>query len=190
MVFLLRREANSPDWTGTWQRHRRDGRRYLEFHYDIVRIWEQALEPLLTGGLSLLPLAPLTDEAAPKLPDVIDRLKDRIHGVQPERAGKLWASTNLLMGLRYEDALIESLFQGVPGMEESSTYRAIIRKGKQLGVREGERQMLLRIGASRFGPPSKDVAEAIQAINDTEQLEHLGERMLVVSSWQELLAAP
>ena len=35
------------------------GGRKVEFEYDVVRMWEQAVEPFLHGGLGLLPLATL-----------------------------------------------------------------------------------------------------------------------------------
>ena len=37
-----------------------DSETYLKFEYDVFRIWKQKTSDLLSGGLSLLPLAPLT----------------------------------------------------------------------------------------------------------------------------------
>jgi hypothetical protein len=37
------------------------------FRYRVVRLWELPVETLLTGSLGLLPLAPLTDQAAGQL---------------------------------------------------------------------------------------------------------------------------
>lgn len=190
VIILLRRQANSPDWTGTWEQHRRDGRRYLEFRYDVVRLWEQPLEPILTGGLSVLPLAPLSDEAASKLPEVLGRLQDRVRDAAHEQAAKLRASTFLLMGLRYEALLTKHLFEGIPGMKESVTYQAILREGEQKGRAEGEKRFLLLVGHDKLGPPSAEEETAIQAIADIDRLERLGKKMLVVSTWQELLATP
>ena len=65
-------------------------------------------------------------------------------------------------------------------MEESSTYQYIVSKG--------EKRLLLLQGRKRFGSPDLQTAAAIEAITDLERLEQLGERLLDVSSWEELLA--
>jgi hypothetical protein len=67
-------------------------------------------------------------------------------------------------------------------MEESVTYQAIVRKGR---VSEA-RQMLLRQGRKLFGSVDEAAEAALNAINDVEKLEELGERILDVDSWQEL----
>ena len=59
-------------------------------------------------------------------------------------------------------------------MEESSTYLAILD--------EGDRK--------RFGPASDDVVTTVKGIENLERLELLLERVLDVSSWQELLQVP
>ena len=71
-------------------------------------------------------------------------------------------------------------------MEESSTYQYIISKG---AVKGGKRLLMLQ-ARKRFGPPDAETAAAIEAITDVERLEQLGERLLDISSWQELLATP
>jgi hypothetical protein len=68
-------------------------------------------------------------------------------------------------------------------MEESTTYQAIIRKGRLSGVRE----VLLRQGRKRFGPVDEATEAALKAINDVRKLDELSERILDVGSWQELL---
>jgi predicted transposase YdaD len=204
-VVLLRREANSPLWSGTWEQFRRDGRRYLAFQYEVVRLWEQPLEPLLTGGLATLPLAPLTDDAAGKLPETMARLHDRLQGAPKEQAEEIRAATFILMGLRYEETLIEQLFQGLPQMEESVTYQAILRKGREKGLMEGRveglmegrvegrveeaRGLLLRHGRKFLGDPGPEIESAIQQLTSLDRLETLMDRLHDVASWQELLAS-
>jgi hypothetical protein len=92
------------------------------------------------------------------------------------------------MGLRYPEALIAQLLEGVREMEESVTYQAIIKRGHEAGRVEEARAILLRQGARRFGPPSSDVQSALEAITAIERLEQLSERLLDVESWEELLA--
>ena len=80
-------------------------------------------------------------------------------------------------------------------MCESSTIQAFIeegrRKGLQEGLREGEargaRKTILRLGRIRFGEARDAVVSRLDAISDLEELEQLGERLLNVSSWDELL---
>jgi hypothetical protein len=50
------------------------------------------------------------------------------------------------------------------------------------------RDVILRVGARRFGPPPTAVRAAIEAVTDSEQLEALLDRLVVVGSWNELLA--
>jgi hypothetical protein len=99
------------------------------------------------------------------------------------RALDLWSATYLLLGLRYSDAFADRLFQEVLGMEESTTYQAILRKGRLAEAR----QILLRLGRKQFGPVAEATTAALNAIEDVQRLEELSERVLEVSSWQELL---
>ena len=80
-------------------------------------------------------------------------------------------------------------------MRESSTIQAFIeegrRKGLQEGLEEGEareaRRIILRLGRIRFGEAGDAVLSRLEAISDLEQLELLGDRLLIVSSWDQLL---
>jgi hypothetical protein len=87
------------------------------------------------------------------------------------------------MGVRYEQALIQTLLQGVIAMKESVTYRAILREGKA----EEARKILLLQGRKQFGAPSAEVLAALDAVTDVPRLEELSVRLLQASSWQELL---
>lgn len=69
-------------------------------------------------------------------------------------------------------------------MEESTTYQAIIARGRT----DEAKKILLRQGGKRFGPADARMRTAINAIADVERLEQLTERLLDVSSWDELLA--
>jgi hypothetical protein len=74
-------------------------------------------------------------------------------------------------------------------MEESVTYQAIISKGVAKGAVEEARKFLLRQGRKRFGSPDAQILATLEAISDVNHLESLGERLLDVASWQELLEA-
>jgi predicted transposase YdaD len=193
VVVLMRPEADSPSLTGVYREQFPDESPYLEFRYQVVRVWQVPAETLLTSGLGLLPLAPLGTVAESALPGVIQRMKERLdHEAPPERAAVLWTATYVLMGLHYEEALTAQLLQGVRGMQESVTYQAILREGRAEGRvegrAEGARTVLLRQGTRRFGVPDTATTQALEAITDLERLERMADRVHEVASWAELLA--
>ena len=80
-------------------------------------------------------------------------------------------------------------------MEESITYQEIVGIGEARGARRGERRgravearrMLITIGQSRLGLPTRRVKKALDSILEPERLEALGGRVLDVKTWNELL---
>ena len=66
-------------------------------------------------------------------------------------------------------------------------YEEGIEKGKLEGKLEGVQQTILQIGRTRFGAPDESIQRAINAIDNAEQLEALTDRVLVASSWSDLL---
>lgn len=156
----------------------------------VVRVWHLPVETLLAGGLGMLPLAPISAVAQADLPRVIERIKKRLRRRSRAEAGSLWTATYVLMGLRYEQALINQLLQGVIAMEESVTYQAIVAKGERQGALREARRTILLLGRERFGAAGTSVTSAIEAIDDLERLEQLSIRLLQAESWKELLPAP
>ena len=57
VVVLLRKSADWPELTGTFQRGFRGEPPYLVFRYEVVRVWQLSPETFLSGGLGILPLA-------------------------------------------------------------------------------------------------------------------------------------
>ncbi len=187
VIVLLRPEADAPNLTGSYQYEAPEGDTTLEFRYRVVRLWQQPVETVLAGGVGTLPLAPLCQVAAPELPAVIDRMGARIQAeATPAEAAVLWTSTYILMGLRYPLEVAAHLLRGVRDMRESSTYQAILDEGRV----EGERRALLLLGTKRFGPPDAPTREVIERLDSPGKLERLTERLLDVSSWDELLSPP
>ena len=88
---------------------------------------------------------------------------------------------------------------GIHGIEESSVYQDIFSKGEAKGRAEGEgeaqgraeeaRKILLRQGRKRLGAPDESVLDRIAALSDPDRLDLLLDRLLDVSSWDELLAS-
>jgi hypothetical protein len=56
------------------------------------------------------------------------------------------------------------------------------------GYLNGVAASLVRLGCKKFGPPGERVEAAIGAITDLDRLRDLIDRVLDVSSWDELLA--
>ena len=72
-------------------------------------------------------------------------------------------------------------------MKESTFYQGILEEGRMEGQVEEARKFVLRLARKRFGPPTEQTETAINAITDLERLERLLERVVLVSSWEELL---
>jgi hypothetical protein len=77
-------------------------------------------------------------------------------------------------------------------MRESVTYQAIVEEGRVEGRVEGRaeeaRAILVRMGRKRFGPPDGRTLAILESISRPEYLEELSERLLDVTTWDELLA--
>jgi hypothetical protein len=69
-----------------------------------------------------------------------------------------------------------------------------LAEGRAEGLAEGRvedaRQVLLRQGRKKFGPPDPRIEAAIATIADLGRLHDLLDRIFDVSSWDELLSAP
>ncbi len=203
LVVLLAPQANLTGIDGRYVQGFPGEEPHVVFRYRVVRVWELPVEPLLRGGWSTLPLAPISAVREADLPGVIERMRRRLRSpAAPPQAGDLWTATWVLMGLRYEQGLVERLLQGVIAMEESVTYQAIIRKGRDQGRAEGKaegkaegraeeaRKSLFLVGRQLLGEPAADVTAAIQALDDVERLEQLVVRALQVKTWDELFDRP
>jgi hypothetical protein len=82
------------------------------------------------------------------------------------------------------------LFEGVLGMEEPATYRAIVAKGEAKGRAEEARHMLLLIGEEYLGVAGAAVRAAVEAMADVDRLEQLSRKAPRAASWEELLNLP
>src|SRR5947209_2512652 len=108
LLVLLHRGADSPQLTGLYERGFAGEPFDVALRYRVLRVWQVAPEQWLKGGLGLLPLAPLGDVRQEELPAVITQMKRRLdRDVPPQLATELWSATFILMGLRYERAVIQ-----------------------------------------------------------------------------------
>jgi predicted transposase YdaD len=170
----------------------------------------------LQGGLAVLPLAPVSNIGPDRLAAVLRAIAQRLRReATPEQTATLWKATTILLSLRYEKEQIEAIVRevstmslGIRGIEESWLYQEYFQKGKAEGIAEGKaegkaegiaegkaegdldraRADLLRLGRKRFGSPGDAVSAEISKIDDPDRLSALLERVLDVSSWDELLA--
>ena len=69
-------------------------------------------------------------------------------------------------------------------MQESDTYLMILDEGQEKCARE----LILRIGARRLGPPDESVKGYLESITDPEHLKRIACQTPDAASWQELLA--
>jgi hypothetical protein len=185
VLILLHKEANAPGLTGSYERQLPDGSLTNRYNYRVVRLWQEDPAPYLTGGVNLVPLAPLTNVAEADLPGLVRRMGERINPEPKPRADMLWMAALLLMGFRFEEELAFRLVEGVrKNMRDSTTYQAILKEGRQ----EEARRLLLRQGTRRFGAPDAAVIAAVEAIDDVDRLESLTDRIFdaTASDWNDL----
>jgi len=194
MAILLRPKADAPDLTGKLA-YVCGGKR-VEFHYDLVRMWKETVEPFLYGGLGLLPLATLCrmpeDRPLPEALRQVVREIDRrlLQETDHAQAVRLMTAAFILTGLRVQKEDLASIYDGVRVMHESTAYDMILDEGRLEGDLRTSHRLLLRQGRKRFGPADSETELALTSIKDLERLERMAEAVLTVNSWQELLSTP
>jgi predicted transposase YdaD len=190
-AVLLCPEADSPQWNGLLERGFPGEAPLGTLRYEVIRVWELPAEQLLAGGVGTLALAPISNVPEGDVRRVIRRIKERLSGPRaPRRAADVWAATYVLLGLRYSEAIAHALFEEVLGMEQSTTYQGILRRGREQGRLEEARRILLLQGELKFGAPDDATRAAIEAVGEPALLEDLAARFVNAGSWQELLARP
>ncbi len=153
-------------------------------------------QQLLGSSLATAPLAVLgklpetlglTDGLAAVVRQLAERLEREAAGGQADR---LLVAAYVLTGLRLKAPNeVRQLFQGVSiAMRESVTYQAILEEGREEGSIRELHRMILRQGRVRFGEADESIRKQIEAIQDIDTLEDLSERLVIVSSWDELMA--
>jgi hypothetical protein len=191
LLVLLHRGADSRKLSGFYERGFPGEPFDAALRYRILRVWEIPAAAWLSGGLGLVPLAPLGSVQKADLPAVVARMKQRFDREAPSQAKELWSAAYILMGLRYEPALLQTLLRGVVNMKESVTYQAILEEGEAMGEAKGKaaeaRKMLLLLGRDRFGEPPAKIVALLDAVTELDRLEALMLRLLHVKTWEELL---
>ncbi len=192
VLVLLRPAADGPELTGEYEKEVPGRGRSLWFRYDVVRVWEIPPERLLTAGLPLVPLAPVSAVTPERLPEVLTAVAQRLRDeAAPDVIKTLWLATKILTALRYQREQIRGLIEGIAtmilgirGIEESWVYQDILAEGE---LKEA-RKILLSLGRKRLGQPDEQVLARVAGLGDLKHLNLLIERVYETSSWDELLA--
>jgi hypothetical protein len=201
VLVLLRPAADGPELTGIYEKAFPGRGQNLWFRYDVVRVRLEPPERWLTAGLPLLPLAPVSDVAPERLPDILTAVAERLRDeAGPGLKATLWTATVILMGLRYPREQVGEMIEevatmvlGIRGIEDSWVYQDILAKGRAEGEAKGHaeeaREALLRLGRRNLGPPGEEVEARIADLGDLDRLHELLDRILDASNWDELLAS-
>jgi predicted transposase YdaD len=143
----------------------------------------------------------VSDVTPEQLGDVLKAVAERLRDeTGPELMTTLWTATAILIGLRYPREQVGEMMEGVAtmvlgirGIEESWVYQDIFAKGlaegEAKGLVEGEREALLRLGRRRFGAPGAEVEARIAALGDLDGLRELLDRVMDVTTWDELMTS-
>ena len=84
----------------------------------------------------------------------------------------------------------QALFWRHHGHARIVDHPGIYRRGterRQEGRAGEARRIILRLGGIRLGEAGDAVVSRLDAISDLEKLEQLGDRLLIASSWDQLL---
>jgi Domain of unknown function (DUF4351) len=201
VLILLRPKAFTRDMTGRFQRVGVTGKPITQFNFHIECVWERPPAFWQASGIAMdAAFSLLTDDAELDLEGSVLRFRERVRksGIDETTTRTLIGSSYFLLGLRYNRNMVREIYRRLNMLlEASTTYQEVLKKGERKGKKEGEKKgrlegqvmLLLRQGTKRFGSPKATTRAALKAITDTEQLESLGERILDVGSWDELLAS-
>jgi hypothetical protein len=208
-AVLLRKQADEPALNGTLRYKTHGDRAGIDFRFEVVRIWERPASALLTGGLGMLPLAPLgelrPDSPEAALPRMLHAIDERLEAELPPADAKwLLMAAWILIGMRVPRSTLKTFQEAMSmvDLRDSSTYQLILEEGLAEGLAKGEAQglakgeadgirtTLLQIGSRRLGLPSAAVKESLNAVGDIARLRRMSDRLLDVTTWQELLSTP
>jgi len=195
VIVLLRPAADGPELTGVLEKSFPGRGQTLVFRYEVIRIWLEPPEKLLTAGLAVLPLAPVSNVAPEQLEGVLRAVAERLkREADPAALTELWTATTVWMGLRHPREQVKSMIEGVRdmilgirGIEESWVYQDIFAEGKAEGAVEEARNALLRLGRKKLGEPDERVLSLLAALGDLDRLNLLLDALLEAASWDDLL---
>ena len=174
--------------TGKYAASLPGGTQFLEYRYNIVRIWELPPEIFLQSGIGILALAPLSCINEADLPKLVTKIRKRVEReLSPADQVDFWGGLAILMGLRLEGGLIDQLLKGAKNMRGSSYAQMLIEEGREEGLLEEARKNILRIVRLRFGITDIQLESALASINDLSNLEQILDESIVVQNLDEFM---
>jgi hypothetical protein len=183
VLILLRPEADDSHLTGIAHWHSPKSEFGVHLNYQVIRVWEQSVAGCLAGGYGTLPLAVVAASDGKELAIAVQGIEERLAALPKSEADVLRLGGYILSGLRHDPKSIERAYRGIHQMEESSTYRLIIDKGR---AQEAQR-ILFNLGTPRLGDPQPAIRQRIERMSNVEKLEAMIGRIYTVQSWRELL---
>lgn len=142
----------------------------VNVRWRVVELWTLPAEELLaTNDPGLMPWVPLTQIHGPARP-VFERCRAIIDRYGPEdEKSSLLAVAQVLASLRYNDPGLLSLLGGREAMIESPVIQEIVAQTEA----ETKAKAILAFLRARFGPVPTELAAAIKAVRDQDQLDRL-----------------
>jgi hypothetical protein len=166
--------------------HSKRGTSGLQVYWRVVELWMVPAEELLaTDDPGMMPWVPLADFPGPPGP-VVRRCSEiiRMRAAETERAD-LFAVTQVLMKLRYNDPTLFQMLGGRRAMIESPLLEEIRAEGRA----EGSATILLRTLAARFGTLPERVEQRVRGVRDEKRLQALAPIAATCAHLEEFEAA-
>jgi len=196
VVMLLSPKANHRNLSGVMASG--DGDHRLEFHYEVVRVWQKPAETYLNGPIGLLPMGAISklDSELPATvaaSTVLKQIEERLHReLSPELARLLLEAAGILAGIRFDYDELRKIARGANLMIESSIFTMY----EKLGEVKALRRVLVNRGSRRMGQPDDatlaKLDERINSLRLSEQpifLDRILNNVDQIATWDDLLQA-
>ena len=188
VIALLRSDANSPSFTGSFGIRMRDGWQTKKYNYRVVRMWDEDPEPYLTSGINLVPLAPITNVTQDELPGLVKRMEGRINAESKPMHRSSGPPRTCSWGYGTRKRLRHICWRECTTCRNRRRIRPFSAKARVTG----EQRLLILQGTRRFGKPDTATVAAIESIREIEKLDAIGVRLVDtdVQDWKSLLGMP
>jgi len=176
---------------------RRNGKKN-KFEFDVIKLWEIPYQELLNGGIAIAPLAVLGKIQDVEIPSLMRKLEEKFAGESVERKDKLWGSTSLLMGLKYDADLVALLMEEVRNVENSSVWQKAVKqgldRGEEIGIEKGieqgaiaSGQKHLRLILDKLYPNHPDsINSLIEGTTNPDKLDQAINEAISGSGWEKI----
>jgi hypothetical protein len=152
----------------------RQGWTRWQLSWKVVKLWEVPAEELLAAGdVGLIPWVPLARFDGP--PErILRRCRERIdRDSPPNEHENLLAVTQVLTGLRYNDAKLFHILGGRKAMTESPVLQELIAERTRETARETMIKDVTDVLLARFGPKAEGLAAELKGIEEEARLKEL-----------------